>query len=72
MYLTNYIFSYTFFHIASYQIFKNSAILINYGSFFQKKNFIQLNCFQFLKMNQLLSNLVNFLINILFRKIVFQ
>ena len=27
-----------FFHIASYQIFKNGAILINHGPFFQGKD----------------------------------
>ena len=42
------IFKY-FFHIASYQIFKNGAILINHESFFQGKNFLQLDRFQFLE-----------------------
>ena len=42
--------------IALYQFFKNDAILINHGSFFQEKDSLQLNRFQFLKMNLLLSN----------------
>ena len=42
--------------IALYQFFKNDAILINHGSFFQEKDSLHLNRFQFLKMNQLLSN----------------
>ena len=45
-----------FFLIASYQIFKNYAILINYESLFQGKDSLQLDRIQFLKMNQLLSN----------------
>ena len=55
MHSTNFIFKcFFFFHIASYQIFKNGANLINYGSFFQGKDFLQLDRFKFLKMNQLL------------------
>ena len=56
MYLTNFTFNYTFFYIAFYQIFKNRAILINHGSFFQGKETLQLYRLKFLKMNQLLSN----------------
>ena len=48
----------SFFLIASYQILKNYAILINYKSLFQEKDSIQLNHFQFSKMNEL-SNLAN-------------
>ena len=55
MNLTNFIFK-SLFHIASYQIFKNGAILINHGSFSQGKDSLQLDFFQFLKMNQLLYN----------------
>ena len=56
MYLTNFIFKF-FFHIASYLIFKNGAFLINNGSFFQRKDSLQLDRFQFLKLNKLLRNL---------------
>ena len=54
--LINFIFDPTFFLIASYQIFKNYAILINYKSLFQEKYSLQLNHFQFSKMNKLLLN----------------
>ena len=37
IFLTNFIFDPTFFHIASYQIWKNYAILINYESLFINK-----------------------------------
>ena len=57
MHLTNFIFSRTFFLIASYQIFKNYVILINHGLFFQEKDYLQLNRFQISKMNKLLPNL---------------
>ena len=53
MYLTNFIFARTFFLIAPYQIFKNDVILINHGSFLQGKDFLQLERFQFSKMNQI-------------------
>ena len=52
MYSTNFIFKCSFFHIAFYQIFKNWAILINHGSFFKGKDSLQLDHFEFLKMNQ--------------------
>ena len=42
--------------IALYQILKNYTILINYKSLFQEKDSLQLNYFQFSRMNQLLSN----------------
>ena len=42
--------------IALYQILKNYAILINYKSLFQEKDSLQLNHFQFSKMNKLSSN----------------
>ena len=45
--LINFIFSPTFFLIASYQILKNHAILINSESLFQAKDSLQLNSFQF-------------------------
>ena len=54
--IINFIFDPTFFLIASYQILKNYAILINYKSLFQEKDSLQLNHFQFSKMNKLLSN----------------
>ena len=53
--LINFIFATTFFLIASYQILKDYAILINYKSLFQEKDSLQLNYFQFSKMNKLLS-----------------
>ena len=56
MHLTNSIFTRTFFLIISYQIFKNDVILINHGSFFQEKDSLQLNRFQFSKINKLLPN----------------
>ena len=37
MYLTNFIFAQTLFLIATYQILKNDAILINHESFFKSK-----------------------------------
>ena len=51
--LINFIFGPTFFLIASYQILKNYAILINSKSLFQEKDSLQLNRFWFLKMNSL-------------------
>ena len=54
--LINFIFAPTFFLIASYQIWKNYAILVNHGSFFQEKDSLQLNRFHFSKMKQLLSD----------------
>ena len=56
MLLINFIFNPTFFLIASHQILKNYAILINYKSLFQKKDSLQLDHFEFSKMNKLLSN----------------
>ena len=56
MYLTKFYFQVIFFHIAFYHILKNGAIIINRGSFFEGKEYLQLYRFQFLKMNQLLSN----------------
>ena len=52
MHLRNFIFTRTFFLIASYQILKNDVILINHGLFFQEKNSLQLNRFQCSKMNR--------------------
>ena len=54
--LINFIVALAFFLITSYQILKNDAILINSESLFQGKDSLQLNHFQLLKMNQLLSN----------------
>ena len=51
MYLTNFIFTRTFFLIAFYQIFKNYAILINHESF---KNSLQLELSQLLKIDSLM------------------
>ena len=54
--LINFISAPTFFLIAFYQILKNYAILINYKSLFQEKDFLQLSHSQFSEMNKLLSN----------------
>ena len=54
--LINFIFAQTYFLIASSQILKNYAILINHGSFFLEKDSLQHDCFLFFKLNQLLSN----------------
>ena len=56
MHITNFMSTQTFFLIASYQILKTTVILINHGSFFQEKDSLQLNRFQFSKMNKLLEN----------------
>ena len=56
MHLTNFIFIRTFFLNVSYQILKNDVILINQRSFFQEKDSLQLNRFQFFKLNNLLLN----------------
>ena len=70
--LKKFIFAPIFFLIASYQILKHYAILIHYESLFQGKDSLQLNCFQFLKMNKLLSNSAIFLIKISFWKFFFM
>ena len=51
MHLTNFIFTRTFFLIASYQILHNYAILINHDSFLQEKESSQLYCFFFFSKN---------------------
>ena len=56
--LINFIFYPTFFLIASYQILKNYAILINHESFFQRKDFPQLHRFWFLKINSLIAETI--------------
>ena len=58
MYLTNFTFTRTYFLIALYQILKNDVILINHRSFFQETDSLQLDPFQFSKMNKLLPNSV--------------
>ena len=58
MLLINFIFAQTYFLIASSQILKSDAILINHGSFFQEKDSLQLDRFQFLKMNSLMAEIV--------------
>ena len=47
----NFILAQIYFLIASSQIFKNDAILINHGSFFKEKDSLQLDRLQFLKLN---------------------
>ena len=56
--LINFIFAQTYFLIASSQFLKNDAILINHSSFFQEKDSLQLNRFQFLKMNSLMAEII--------------
>ena len=56
MHLTNFIFTQTFFLIASYQISKNDVILMNHGSFFQEKDSLQLKPFQFVYKNFVFEN----------------
>ena len=58
MFLTNFIFNCTFFLIGFYQIFLSGAILINLGSFFQGKDFLQLDHFQFSKINSLMAKTI--------------
>ena len=72
MHLTNFIFTRIFFLIASYQILKNDMILIIHESFFQEKDSLLLNRFQFSKMNKLLSNSAICFFRILFWKIDFE
>ena len=55
MQLINFIFTRTFFLIASYQISQNDTILINYESFFQVKEYSQLYRFQFLEINSIMA-----------------
>ena len=47
-----------FFLIASYQICKNDAILINHESFFQEKESSQLYGSQFLEINSLMDETI--------------
>ena len=52
MHLTNFIFTRTFFLVTSYQISKN------YGLFFQGKDSLQLDRFQFLTINSLMAETI--------------
>ena len=58
MYPTKFIFTPTFFLIASYQILKNDVILINHESVFQQKEFSQLYRSQFLEINTLIDKTI--------------
>ena len=58
MCLTNFIFTRTFFLIASYQILKNDLILINQESFFQEKESLQLYRSQFFEINSLMAETI--------------
>ena len=58
MHLTNFIFTRTFFIIASYQILQNDAILINHELFFQEKESSQLYRFQFLEINSIMAETI--------------
>ena len=46
------------FRMTSYQILKNGAILINHGSFFQGKDSLHLDSFQFMKINSLMTETI--------------
>ena len=75
MLLINFIFAQTYFLIASSQIFKNDAILINHGSFFQEKVSLQLDRFRFLKMNSLMAEIIKktiFKNNIFINKLLYS
>ena len=53
----NKFYFYLIFFLTFYtKFFKNYVILINHGSFYQEKDSLQLNRFQFSKMNKLLPN----------------
>ena len=56
--LINFIFDPNFFLIASDQILKNYAILINHESFFYRKDFPQLHRFWFLKINSSMAEAI--------------
>ena len=56
IFLINFIFAQTYFLIALSQIFKNDAILENHGSFLEEKDSLQLDRFQFLKVNSLMAD----------------
>ena len=78
MHLTNFIFSRTFFLIASQKYFLNHTILINHKSFIQGKDSSQLYLFQFLRLNLPKQNFYkrivefdNIYSNIYFWKIIF-
>ena len=47
-----------FFLITFYQIPKNQAILVNHESFFRRKDSLQLNRFQFLKIKSLMAETI--------------
>ena len=56
--LINFIFAQTYFLIASSQIFKNDAILINHESFFKRKDLPQLHRFWFSQINSLMAEMI--------------
>ena len=56
MHITNFIVTRIFLFIALYRILQNDVILMNHGLFFQGKDSLQLNRFQFSEMNKLLPN----------------
>ena len=58
MHLTKFIFTRTFFLIASYQILQNDAILINHESIFKEKESSQLYRSQFLEINFLMAEII--------------
>ena len=58
MLLINFIFARTFFRISSSLLFKNDAILINRGSFFQREDFLQLYRYQFLEIHSSMAETI--------------
>ena len=56
--MINFIFARTFFLIASNQILKNNAILIIHGQIFQRKDSVQFDRFQFLKITSLMAETI--------------
>ena len=56
--LNNFTFFRTFILIASSHIFKNLAILMNHGLFFQEKESSQLYLSQFLEINSLMAEMI--------------
>ena len=71
-FINKFIFYETFFFISSRKILKNDAILMNHGSFFQQKDSLQLDGFQFLKIYQLLLNSANYVYKFCFKKLFFN
>ena len=57
-FINKFYFFQTYFLIASRQILKNDAILMNHESFFQRKDYPELHRFWFLKINSLMAKTI--------------